>query len=292
MSGLLRIAIQKSGRLSDRSIEVFAAAGLRMRKGKNELVQRAEHFPVEFMMVRDDDIPAFVASGACDLGVVGQNVLREAELGEAAPKVEIVQELGFGRCSLKIAIPKGESWAGPGGLEGRRIATSYPNLMRAYLAEQGVTADLVRLEGAVEVAPRLGLADLVCDLVSTGGTLDANGLKPVATVLDSQAVLIRSPRALSPELARLADSILTRVQGVIATQGAKYVLMNAPADRVEEITAILPGSEAPTVMPLAGQGKVAIHAVCQEAVFWETLERLKGAGASSILVLPIEKMLL
>ena len=289
-SGRLRIAVQKSGRLADRSLELIRDAGLRVMKGANDLLYRVENHPIDLLRVRDDDIPTFVADGVCDLGVVGLNVLEEQKNG--GPNAEIVMPLGFGRCELKLAVPPSLDYAGPGSLQGKRVATSYPNILRRFLAEQGVTADIITMRGAVEVAPRLKLAHAICDLVSTGATLEANGLLARESVLKSEAVLIRSPHAPEPELAGLLESIVERVSGVVASQGAKYVMLNAPRSALAEITAILPGAGSPTVTPLAGRDDaVAVHAVCQESVFWETLEKLKAAGASAILVLPIEKMM-
>ena len=288
--GRLRIAIQKSGRLADRSLDLIRDAGLKWVKGHNELLYRVENYPIDLIRVRDDDIPTFVADGVCDLGIVGENVLEEDRNG--GPNAEIVMPLGFGRCTLKLATQPGIDWQGPKSLEGQRIATSYPNILKRYLEAEGVNADVVVMRGAVEVAPRMKLAAAICDLVSTGATLEANGLVARNTVYESQAVLIKSPSAPDPELADLMESVMERMSGVIASQGAKYVMMNAPRAALDEIIAILPGAGSPTIMPLAGRDDaVAVHAVCQEAVFWETLEKLKGVGASAILVLPIEKMM-
>lgn len=290
VEGRLRIAVQKSGRLSERSLDLVRDAGLRVVKGNNDLLYRVENYPIDLLRVRDDDIPTFVADGVCDLGIVGENVLEEGRNG--GPTAEVVMPLGFGRCTLKIAVPPTLDYAGPASLDGKRIATSYPRVLRRYLDAQGVSADIVTMRGAVEVAPRLKLAHAICDLVSTGATIEANGLAARDTVLESQAVLIRSPVSPEPQLAELLDSIIERMSGVVASQGAKYVMLNAPRAALDQITAILPGAGAPTVMPLSGRDDaVAVHAVCQEAVFWETLEKLKGAGASAILVLPIEKMM-
>jgi len=290
VKGRLRIAVQKSGRLSERSLDLVRDAGLRVVKGTNDLLYRIENAPIDLLRVRDDDIPTFVADGVCDLGIVGENVLEEGRNG--GPNAEVVMPLGFGRCTLKIAVPPTLDYAGPASLQGRRVATSYPRVLKRWLADQGVTADVVTMRGAVEVAPRLKLAHAICDLVSTGATLEANGLEARETVLDSQAVLIRSPVAPEPELAELLESIVERMAGVVASQGAKYVMLNAPRANLDRITALLPGAGAPTVMPLSGrEDAVAVHAVCQEAVFWETLEKLKAEGASAILVLPIEKMM-
>ena len=288
--GRLRIAIQKSGRLADRSLDLIRDAGLKWVKGHNELLYRVENYPIDLVRVRDDDIPTFVADGVCDLGIVGENVLEEGRNG--GPNAEIVMPLGFGRCTLKLATLPGNDWQGPASLEGQRIATSYPNILKRYLAAEGVKADVVLMRGAVEVAPRMKLAAGICDLVSTGATLEANGLVARNTVFESQAVLIKSPTSPEAELVDLLDSVMERMSGVIASSGAKYVMMNAPRAALDDIIAILPGAGSPTIMPLAGRDDaVAVHAVCQEAVFWETLEKLKTVGASAILVLPIEKMM-
>jgi ATP phosphoribosyltransferase len=287
----LRIAVQKSGRLAERSLDLMRDAGLRVIKGANELMYRVENYPIDLLRVRDDDIPTFVGDGVADLGVVGFNVLEEHR-GENHACPETVMALGFGRCDLKIAVPEAAAWEGPASLKGLRLATSYPNVLGRWLEERGVEAEVITMRGAVEVAPRLKMAQAICDLVSTGATLEANSLRPVATVLRSEAMLIRRPGALDPELEHLADSVVTRFKGVTASQGAKYVMMNAPRAALGAISAILPGAGAPTVTPLAGRDDaVAVHAVCQESVFWETLEQLKAAGASAILVLPIEKMM-
>lgn len=290
VQGRLRIAVQKSGRLADRSLDLVRDAGLRVVKGANDLLYKVENYPIDLLRVRDDDIPTFVADGVCDLGIVGENVLEEGKNGGA--NASVVMPLGFGKCTLKLACPPTLAWDGPGSLQDLRVATSYPKILRRYLDEQGVEADIVVMRGAVEVAPRLKLASAICDLVSTGATLEANGLIARDTVFESQAVLIQSPVAPEPGLAHLLASIIERMAGVVSSQGAKYVMLNAPRSALDQITAILPGAGAPTVMPLMGRDDaVAVHAVCQEAVFWETLEKLKAAGASAILVLPIEKMM-
>ena len=290
VQGRLRIAVQKSGRLADRSLDLVRDAGLRVIKGNNDLLYRVENYPIDLLRVRDDDIPTFVADGVCDLGIVGENVLEEGKNG--GTNAEVVMPLGFGRCTLKLAVPPTLDYAGPASLDGKRIATSYPRVLRRYLDRHGVAADIVVMRGAVEVAPRLKLASAICDLVSTGATLEANGLDAKETVFESQAVLIRSPSGPEPALAHLLESIVERISGVVSSQGAKYVMLNAPRSALDQITAILPGAGSPTVMPLMGRDDaVAVHAVCQEAVFWETLEKLKAAGASAILVLPIEKMM-
>jgi ATP phosphoribosyltransferase len=291
--GRLHLAIQKSGRLSDFSRGLLRDAGLRIQNGKNDLTARVENFPIDLMFVRDDDIPTFVSDGVCEFGIVGRNVLDEFALGEAEPRFELVAALGFGRCALKIAAPERLAYEGPQSLAGSRIATSYPCILQDFLNRNGVSATVVKMNGAVELAPRLGIATFVCDLVSTGATLEANGLRPVETVLESEAVLIRTRKTLAEEKADVADRLLRRIEGVLATQESKYIMMNAPEEALHEIASILPGAESPTIIPLVGRpGHFAVHAVCQESVFWETLQKLKGAGASAILVLPIEKMMM
>jgi len=289
----LHIALQKSGRLSDLSRDLLRDAGFRIQHSKNSLTARVENFPAELMFVRDDDIPTFVSDGVCEFGIVGQNVLEEFALGENEQRYEVLAELGFGVCSLKIAAPEALAYEGPQSLAGERIATSYPRIVRRYLEQRGIDATVVKMNGAVELAPRLQIANFICDLVSTGATLEANGLRPVETVLDSQAVLIRTGKPLDDARGELAAGLLTRVGGVLATKESKYIMLNASSESLKQITALLPGAEAPTILPLHGRpGHFAIHAVCQESVFWETLEKLKGAGASAILVVPIEKMMM
>ena len=287
----LRIAVQKSGRLADRSLELISGAGLRVMKGANDLLYRIENQPIDLLRVRDDDIPTFVADGVAELGIVGFNVLAE-HFPDADLDSMIIMRLGFGSCTLKIAVPDNVDYTGPKWLQGKRIATSYPNILAKFLKEQGVTAEIVEMRGAVEVAPRMKIAHAICDLVSTGATLEANGMKATDLVLKSEAVLIKAPHAPAPELAHTYDMVIRRFDGVTESTGAKYVMLNAPRAHLDEIIEMIPGADAPTIMQLAGrEDVVAVHAVCQENVFWETLDKLKAAGASAILVLPIEKMM-
>lgn len=291
MSSRLRIAVQKSGRLADRSLEMISGAGLRVVKGANELLYRVENQPIDLLRVRDDDIPTFVADGVAELGIVGYNVLAE-HFPEDNLEERIVMRLGFGKCTLKIAVPDAFVYEGPQSLEGKRLATSYPNILAKWLKDKGVNATIVEMRGAVEVAPRMKIAHAICDLVSTGATLEANGMKAVDLVLSSEAVLIKAPHAPPEDLAHVYDMLLRRFDGVTASNGAKYVMLNAPRDHLDEIIRLIPGADAPTIMQLAGrEDTVAVHAVCQENVFWDTLDKLKAAGASAILVLPIEKMM-
>jgi ATP phosphoribosyltransferase len=289
----LHIAIQKSGRLSEDSRDLLRDAGLRIQKGKNDLTARVENFPIDLMFVRDDDIPTFVADGVCEFGVVGRNVLEEFALGREEPGFEVVAPLGFGRCGLKIAAPENTAYEGPQSLQNTRIATSYPRLLKRFLHENRVEASVVTMKGAVELAPRLQIAGFICDLVSTGATLEANGLRVVETVLDSEALLVRTKNAMSSDKVEVSEMLLRRIEGVLATKESKYIMLNASAEALKQITEILPGAEAPTILPLHGRpGHFAVHAVCQESVFWETLQKLKAAGASAILVMPIEKMMM
>ena len=229
---------------------------------------------------------------AIDLaGRVG--AVRQHRRAQPEARFEVIAPLGFGRCALKIAAPEATPYRGPESLAGARVATSYPRLTRRFLDERGIEASVVRMNGAVELAPRLGIAGFICDLVSTGATLEANGLVPVETVMESEAVLVRTLKPLSAAKQGLSDNLWRRIEGVLATQESKYIMLNAPEEALDAIAAILPGAESPTIIPLAGRaGHFAVHAVCQESVFWETLEKLKAAGASAILVMPIEKMMM
>lgn len=289
----LHIAIQKSGRLTDPSLGLLRDSGLRIQNGRNALAARVENFPADLLLVRDDDIPTFVGDGVCEFGIVGENVLQEFELGRAEPRVEVIAPLGFGRCTLKLAAAEATPYSGPASLRGQRIATTYPRIVQRFLDRHGVEATVVKMSGAVELAPRLRIAPFVCDLVSTGATLEANGLRAVETVLESEAVLIRTRTPVPDSKKEQGARLLSRIDGVLATKESKYIMLNAPGETLREITALLPGAEAPTILPLHGRaGHYAVHAVCQESVFWETLQKLKGAGASAILVLPIEKMMM
>ncbi|WP_341503605.1 ATP phosphoribosyltransferase [Gallaecimonas sp. GXIMD4217] len=292
----LRIAIQKSGRLSRDSEQLLSQLGIRFKQREGRLLAHAENLPLDILRVRDDDIPALVMDGIVDLGIVGQNVLEECALerralGQDADYGELAA-LGFGQCRLSLALPEEADYHGAGQLDGAVIATSYPRLLGRYLASSGVTFRSCQLNGSVEVAPRAGLADAICDLVSTGATLEANGLREVEVIYQSQAVLIQRPGALAGDRQALIDRLLTRLGGVLSARESKYILLHAPVSRLDAIISLLPGAENPTVLPLAGSDdKVAVHAVSSETLFWETMEALKGLGASSILVLPIEKML-
>jgi ATP phosphoribosyltransferase len=292
----LRIAVQKSGRLTDESLDLLHRCGLKFSRGKDQLMCYGENMPLDVLFVRDDDIPDLVQEDVCDLGLVGMNVLEEKRLAMAArgtpPRIEVLQKLDFGRCRLALAVPDDFRYEGLHSVAGKRIATTYPNVLARFLQEHDIEADVVTLSGAVEIAPRLGRADLICDLVSTGSTLTANHLREVVVVLESQAALVRTPVALPNVKADWVRRLLVRIDGVQQVRESKYIMLHAPRAALPQIKKLLPGSESPTVIPLDGTGdKVAVHAVCRETVFWETLESLKAAGASAVLVLPVEKML-
>jgi ATP phosphoribosyltransferase len=292
----IKIAVQKSGRLTEHSLELLVRCGLSYSRGKDQLICYGENMPVDVLLVRDDDIPRLVQEDICDLGIVGLNIIEERrlELREAG-ETELFTEIGrldFGQCRLSFGLPAGVAFGGPQSLQGKRIATTYPRILRDYLRKNGVEAQVVAFSGAVEIAPSLGKADLICDLVSSGATLRAHQLYEAATILESRAALIKTPKALTGEKAQWLQRLLLRIQGVLQVKESKYIMLHAPRSALKAITALLPGSEAPTIIPLEGRDdKVAVHAVCRENVFWETLEQLKEAGASSMLVLPVEKML-
>ena len=292
----IQIAVQKTGRLTDHSIDLLERCGLKITKSKDQLICYGENMPIDLLLVRDDDIPGLVSEDVCDLGIVGLNIVEEKRLnllseGRKALFKQIY-ELDFGHCRLALAAPDDTSYAGPCSLENTKIATSYVGLLNEFLDKNNVQAETVYLSGAVEIAPKLGRADYICDLVSTGSTLKANGLREVDLLLDSEAVVIQTEEPLGDEKQALVDKILQRLDGVLQVHESKYIMLHAPRSALPEIRSLLPGSEAPTVLPLDGcDDKVAVHAVCRENVFWETLENLKAAGASSLLVLPVEKML-
>ena len=292
----LKIAVQKSGRLTEPSLDLLARCGLKLSRGKDQLLGFGENMPLDVLFVRDDDIPDLVREDVCDLGLVGLNVLEEKRLalGPARERetLDPLRSLEYGRCRLALAVPEGFVYQGMSALEGKRIATTYPYLLQQYLADRKIQAEIVTLSGSVEIAPRLGRADLICDLVSTGSTLQANHLTEVETVLESHAVLIRTPVELPRAKAEWVERLLMRIDGVQQVHESKYIMLHAPRAALSEIRRLLPGSESPTIIPLEGcDDRVAVHAVCRENVFWETLESLKKVGASALLVLPVEKML-
>jgi ATP phosphoribosyltransferase len=282
----IRIAVQKSGRLSDDSLKLFKECGIKFESGGSKLRSISSNFPIEFLFLRDDDIPGYVEDGVADLGVVGLNVLMEH-----TRKVDIVKELGFSKCRLSLAIPRSETYTDLSQFEGKSIATSYPNLTNQFLKKNGVNAEMHEISGSVEIAPSIGLAEGICDIVSTGGTLLSNGLKEVATVFQSQAVMIAN-NSLSAEKQAILDKLLFRIDSVQRGQNAKYVVLNVQEQNIEKVTALLPGMKSPSVLPLATKGWFSLHSVIEENDFWNIIENLRDAGAEGILVLPIEKMIL
>jgi len=283
---MLRIAIQKSGRLNQESLDLIKECGVKINDGKGKLKSIASNFPLEILYLRDDDIPGYVADNVADIGIVGLNVTQEK-----GKEVDIMIKLGFSRCRLSLAIPKEINYENLNYFNGKNIATSYPNLTERFLKEKGIRADIHEISGSVEIAPGIGLADAICDIVSSGSTLISNGLKEVVTILHSEAVLIKN-RNQTPEKSGILDQLLFRIKAVHNARSNKYILLNAPNDKIEAITAILPGMKSPTVVPLAMEGWSSLHSVINEDKFWEIIDQLKNAGAQGILVVPIEKMIL
>lgn len=292
----LRIAVQKKGRLSDESLKLLKAAGVKLSIRDRLLIAHSTNMPIDLLLVRDDDIPGLVMDGIADLGFIGENELEEKMLereaaGEPAEFVKL-KRLAYGGCRLSIAVPNEFDYKGIESFEGKKIATTYPQLLKRYLKEVGVNAQAVMLNGSVEVAPRAGIADAICDLVSTGATLDANGLYEATEIFKSKAVLIQRTGELEPNKQELIDTLMPRMNGVMQAKESKYIMLHAPVAKLEEVKALLPGVENPTVLPLSGSDdQVAVHVVSAEDLFWETMEKLKGLGCSSILVMPIEKMM-
>ncbi|EYU14668.1 MULTISPECIES: ATP phosphoribosyltransferase [Photorhabdus] len=292
----LRIAMQKSGRLSEDSRELLARCGIKINLQQQRLIAFAENMPIDILRVRDDDIPGLVMDGVVDLGIIGENVLEEELLNRRAqgedPRYFTLRRLDFGACRLSLAAPLDYNYTGVECLQNARIATSYPHLLKRYLDQKKIHFKSCLLNGSVEVAPRAGLADAICDLVSTGATLEANGLREVEIIYRSKACLIQRDGEMPADKQQLIEKLLTRIQGVIQARESKYIMLHAPSAKLEEVIALLPGAERPTILPLAGdQNRVAMHMVSSETLFWETMEKLKSLGASSILVLPIEKMM-
>lgn len=286
MENVLRIAIQTKGRLNEESVALIKECGIKLTVGKRQLLSPAKNFPVEILYLRDDDIPETVADGVADIGIVGEN-----EMLEKNKNVDLIKRLGFSKCRLSLAIPKGESYNGPEWFEGKTIATSYPVILEKFFLEKSVNCDIHVINGSVEIAPGIGLTDGIFDIVSSGGTLVSNGLKEVEVVTPSEAVLIKTPE-LSTEKQAILDELLFRIESVERTRGKKYILLNAPNDKLDQIIEMLPGIKSPTVMPLAEEGWSSLHSVIEEKYFWENISKLRALGAEGILVLPIEKMIL
>lgn len=286
MSELLRIAVQSKGRLYDETMDLLHEAGIKVGGVKRTLLVESTNFPLEVLYLRDDDIPQTVASGVADIGIVGEN-----EFEERGCEADVVRRLGFSKCRLSLAIPKNAEYNGVAWFEGKTIATSYPVILRRYLALQGVKSHVHVIQGSVEIAPGIGLSDGIFDIVSSGSTLVSNNLKEVEVVMKSEALLIGHPQ-MSDEKRAVLNELLFRIEAVKAAEDKRYVLMNAPTERVKDIIAVLPGIKSPTVMPLATEGWSSIHTVLDEKRFWEIIGQLKSLGAEGILVLPIEKMIL
>lgn len=283
---MLRIAVQSKGRLNEDTMALLAEAGIKVTSSKRTLLVQSSNFPVEILYLRDDDIPQSVAGGVADLGIVGEN-----EFVERGEDAEVVRRLGFSKCRLSLAIPKNIDYTGPSWFEGKKIATSYPNILRDYMQRNGVNADIHVITGSVEISPGIGLADGIFDIVSSGSTLVSNNLREVEVVMRSEALLIGN-RQMSAEKKAVLEELLFRIEAVKNAEDKKYVLMNVPSDKVDEVVRVLPGAKSPTVMPLAQEGWNSVHTVIDEKCFWEIISKLKELGAQGILVLPIEKMIL
>lgn len=282
----LKVAIQKSGRLSEESFQLLKECGIRFESSSNSLIVPSRNFPLDVLYLRNSDIPQYLEDGVADVAIIGENTLVEA--GRSL-KNEL--QLGFSKCRVSIAIPKGESYSGIGDLNGKKLATSYPNTVNAFLLKSGIKAEIHQISGSVEIAPSLGLADAICDIVSSGSTLFTNGLKEVEVLFSSEACLASSP-AIDQEATAILNKLLFRVKSVMEARNKKYVLLNAPNEKIEQITSILPGMKSPSIIPLAQSGWSSLHSVIDEGQFWEIIDQLKQAGAQGILIVPIEKMIL
>jgi ATP phosphoribosyltransferase len=282
----LRIAVQKSGRLTDKTLNLLEGIGLKFDDYKRSLLVKCLNFDVELLLIRDDDIPEYVQDGVCDLGFVGANVVEEDQVD-----VEILRGLNYGVCRLSLAVPKDGDIKKPEDFSGKKIATSYPGITKRYFEDKGINVKVITLSGSVEIAPRLEIADAICDLVSTGNTLKANGLDELINIFDSETQLIKTNKPLSEGKQQLIEKILQRIEGYQKAGKSRYIMMNAPQESVERIKEIIPSLKSPTVMPLADNGMVAIHTVVPLSTFWDVMERLKEAGATGIVMLPIESMI-
>ncbi|SFP70707.1 ATP phosphoribosyltransferase [Parafilimonas terrae] len=286
METKLKIALQKSGRLYDDSVKILKECGIELQNGMNKLLNEAINFPMQILFLRDDDIPQYVEDGVADIGIVGENIVYETN-----KNVEIIEKLGFGKCRLSVAVPRNENYADAQFLNGKRIATTYPFLLQSFLDKNKVTAEIHEISGSVEITPGVGLADAICDLVSSGSTLFSNGLKETEVVLNSQAALIGN-KDLSSEKQLLLKKLLFRIQAVKKAKKNKYILLNAPNDKLDIICSLIPGMKSPTILPLGIEGWSSLHSVVQEDDFWNIIESLKDNGAEGILIIPIEKMVL
>lgn len=286
-NGRMKIAIQRSGRLTEDSVALLRACGLNFEFQKQSLYSPCKNFDLDILAIRDDDIPEYVQDGVADLGIVGENILKER-----SSKVPVLEKLGFGSCKLMISVPQRSSFKKVTDLQGVRIGTTYPNTLKEFLRVHKVKADVIKLSGSVELAPSLDVADAICDIVSTGTTAKMNGLRTMCTVFESQAVLIASPAALrDKEKKKNIERLLIRVRGSLEARGKRYLMLNAPVASLERIKSILPSLKSPTVVPLADPNMVAVHSVIAEDIFWDVMEKLKAAGATGIIVVPIETII-
>jgi len=285
MNQILRLAIQKSGRLREGSMSLLEEAGISFNNGRDQLMAPATNFPLELIYLRDDDIPQYVEDRVADIGIVGENVFAEKQR-----RNDIVKRLGFARCRLSVAVPRGTAYTGPEWLEGKNIATSYPTIVKQFLTRHGVKAGIHEISGSVEIAPGIGLADAIADIVSSGSTLQGNGLQEVEKIMDAESVMITTPQ-LESSKQEILKQLLFRIDAVNSARNNKYILLNCPDDAIANITSVIPGMNSPTIMPLARKGWSSLHSVVNENDFWSKIDQLKAAGAEGILVIPIEKMI-
>lgn len=282
----LKIAVQKSGRLSEKSIQLLQECNIKLTNGNRKLISVSSNFPIEILYLRDDDIPQYINDGVADIGIVGEN-----EMLEKNYPLNIYQRLGFAKCRMSLAIPKSENYDSVSYFQNKKIATSYPFILKSYLEKNNINAEIHQISGSVEISPSIGLADAIFDIVSSGSTLISNGLKEVEQVIESEAVMIGKDQ-LKPEKQKILDQLLFRIQSVQKARSNKYILLNAPNERLQDIINIIPGMKSPTIMPLVDENWCSLHSVVQEERFWEVIDELKNAGAQGILVVPIEKMIL
>ena len=282
----LKIAVQKSGRLSEKSIQLLQECNIKLTNGNRKLISVSSNFPIEILYLRDDDIPQYINDGVADIGIVGEN-----EMLEKNYPLNIYQRLGFAKCRMSLAIPKSENYDSLSYFQNKKIATSYPFILKSYLEKNNINAEIHQISGSVEISPSIGLADAIFDIVSSGSTLISNGLKEVEQVIESEAVMIGKDQ-LKPEKQKILDQLLFRIQSVQKARSNKYILLNAPNERLQDIINIIPGMKSPTIMPLVDENWCSLHSVVQEERFWEVIDELKNAGAQGILVVPIEKMIL
>ena len=285
--GRIKLAVQKDGRITDDSLNLLKASGLDLEFRSRSLFSPCSNFPLDLLSVRDDDIPEYVQDGVSDLGIVGENIIAERHA-----HVKVVEKLGFGKCRLAICVPKGGTIHSLAKLNGKRIATSYPHTVKRFLSSEGISAEIIEISGSVEITPALDVADATCDIISTGSTARVNGLEELHTIMDSQVVLVANAASLKqPGKKEAIERLLVRLRSCLNARGKKYVMMNAPAKSIDTIRRLIPGMKSPTIVPLADPSLVAVHSVVGEDIFWDVMEKLKSAGATDIVVMPIEKII-